>query len=98
MVKDILQNNIYGVDLNEESVEITKLSLWLKTAEKGKQLADLDKNIKCGNSLIDDESVAGKKTFKREIQFNEIMKNGGFHIVAGNPPYVRVQNLDEKSR
>ena len=32
--KKILQNNIFGVDLNKESVEITKLSLWLKTADK----------------------------------------------------------------
>ncbi len=31
---EILKNNIYGVDLNEESVEITKLSLWLKSAIK----------------------------------------------------------------
>lgn len=30
----ILSNNIYGVDLNAESVEITKLALWLKTANK----------------------------------------------------------------
>jgi hypothetical protein len=39
-------------------VEITKLSLWLKTASKGKKLANLDKNIKCGNSLIDDKEIA----------------------------------------
>jgi hypothetical protein len=44
--------------LNEESVEITKLSLWLKTAQKGKKLANLDSNIKCGNSLIDDKEIA----------------------------------------
>ena len=35
-VKDILRNNIFGVDLNEESVEITKLSLWLKQHKKEK--------------------------------------------------------------
>ena len=32
--KEILQNNLYGVDINPESVEITKLSLWLKTAKQ----------------------------------------------------------------
>ena len=47
--KEILQNNIFGVDLNRESVEITKLSLWLKTADKNKTLATLENNIKCGN-------------------------------------------------
>jgi type II restriction/modification system DNA methylase subunit YeeA len=71
--KSILQNNIYGVDLNAESVEITKLSLWLKTAQKGKKLADLDDNIKCGNSLIDDPEVAGDKAFKWEEEFADIM-------------------------
>lgn len=87
-VKSILQNNIYGVDLNEESVEITKLSLWLKTAEKGKKLTALDKNIKCGNSLIDDPSVVGDKAFNWQQEFPEIFNSGGFDVVIGNPPWV----------
>jgi REP element-mobilizing transposase RayT len=56
----ILENNIYGVDINEESVEIAKLSLWLRTAQKGRKLTTLSNNIKCGNSLIDDPEVAGE--------------------------------------
>lgn len=86
-VKDILQNNLYGVDLNSESVEITKLSLWLKTAERDKQLASLDDSIKCGNSLIDDETIAGDKAFKWEKEFKSVMDKGGFDCVIGNPPY-----------
>src|SRR5690554_13046 len=54
---DILEKNIYGVDLNEESVEIAKLSLWLRTAQKGRKLNTLSKNIKCGNSVVDNSSV-----------------------------------------
>lgn len=57
---DILEKNIYGVDLNEESVEIAKLSLWLRTAQKGRKLNTLSNNIKCGNSLIDDPEIAGE--------------------------------------
>lgn len=87
-IKSILQNNIYGVDLNDESVEITKLSLWLKTAQKGKKLTTLDNNIKCGNSLIDDPEVAGDKAFNWQEQFPEIFANGGFDVVVGNPPWV----------
>lgn len=90
--KDILQNNIYGVDLNQESVEITKLSLWLKTAQKGKKLASLYNNIKCGNSLIDDPAVAGNKAFKWQDEFKEIMDEGGFDVIVGNPPYVSNKN------
>ncbi|MFY7788894.1 MAG: DNA methyltransferase, partial [Thermoflexibacteraceae bacterium] len=51
-VHQILENNLYGVDLNEESVAITKLSLWIKTAQMRQKLNDLQDNIKCGNSLI----------------------------------------------
>jgi len=89
--RNILRNNLYGVDLNEESVEITKLSLWLKTANKNKPLTNLDDNIKCGNSLIDDPEVAGDKAFNWEDEFKQIMDNGGFDIVIGNPPYVRFE-------
>ena len=86
---DILEKNIYGVDLNEESVEIAKLSLWLRTAQKGRKLNKLNNNIKCGNSLIDNPEVAGEKAFNWQNEFPEIFKNGGFDVVIGNPPYVR---------
>ena len=97
--KEILQNNIFGVDLNKESVEITKLSLWLKTADKNKTLASLENNIKCGNSLIDDPEIAGNLAFNWEKEFPEIFANGGFDIVVGNPPYVLCQpsNTNEKT-
>ncbi len=90
--RNILKNNIYGVDLNEESVEITKLSLWLKTANKNKPLTNLDDNIKCGNSLIDDPEIAADKAFEWKNKFENIMNKGGFDIVVGNPPYVFARN------
>ena len=98
--RHILTNNIFGVDLNPESVEITKLSLWLKTASKGKELTALDENIKCGNSLIDDAAVAGERAFDWEKEFVEIIKGGGFDVIIGNPPYVFARekiNKAEKS-
>ena len=90
---DILEKNIYGVDLNEESVEIAKLSLWLRTAQKGRKLNKLNNNIKCGNSLIDDPEIAGEKAFNWQNEFPEIFKNGGFDVVIGNPPYLGGQFL-----
>jgi len=71
---DILEKNIYGVDLNEESVEIAKLSLWLRTAQKGRKLNKLNNNIKCGNSLIDDPEVAGEKAFNWQQEFPDIFQ------------------------
>ncbi len=87
----VLENNLYGVDINEESVEIAQLSLWLKTAKRGRKLTDLSKHIKCGDSLIDDPEIAGVKAFDWNEEFPEIMKNGGFDVVIGNPPYVLCQ-------
>lgn len=92
--KEILENNIFGVDLNKESVEITKLSLWLRTANKDKTLATLENNIKCGNSLISDKSLC-EKGFDWKGEFPEIFENGGFDIVIGNPPYVSAENIKE---
>jgi type I restriction-modification system DNA methylase subunit len=51
--KSILENNLYGVDINEEAVEIAKLSLWLRTASKGRELTKLADKIVCANSLLD---------------------------------------------
>ena len=85
---EILENNIFGVDINEESVEIARLSLWLRTAQKGRTLTSLSNNIKCGNSLIDDSDVAGELAFNWHEQFPEVFDQGGFDVVIGNPPYV----------
>jgi hypothetical protein len=68
----ILENNLYGVDLNEESVEIAKLSLWLRTAQPNRKLNDLNNNIKCGNSLIDDPQIAGDKAFNWFLEFPKV--------------------------
>lgn len=85
----ILKNNIFGVDLDKQAVEIAQLNLLLKIAENGQWLSLLQENIKCGNSLIDDSAIAGDKAFKWEDEFPEVMKEGGFDVVIGNPPYVK---------
>lgn len=93
--KNIIVNNLYGVDLNLESVEITKLSLWLKTANRKNSLATLTDNIKQGNSLIDDPKVVGDDAFNWENEFPDILKNGGFDVVVGNPPYFSLSKSPE---
>lgn len=90
--KEILNSNLFGVDLNSESVEITKLSLWLKTAERGKKLTTIDKYIQVGNSLgFDSPTFEGG--FCWQNNFSKIMKSGGFDVVLGNPPYVKMEFL-----
>ncbi len=108
VIHQILENNIFGVDLNEESVEITKLSLWLKTAQMRQKLNNLTDNIKCGDSLIDDETFYTENVFdwkkhfdwKKEFPqiFSENTQNQGFTIIVGNPPYVRQELLKPKQK
>ncbi len=73
--KDILLNNIYGVDIDAQAVEVTKLSLLLKVLEGESQetigsqlsllqervLPDLSRNIQCGNSLIGPDYYEGQQ-------------------------------------
>jgi type I restriction-modification system DNA methylase subunit len=92
----ILQNNIHGVDLDRQAVEIAQLNLLLKIAEKGHRLPLLQENLKFGNSLIDNPAVAGKKAFDWHKQFGRIMDEGGFDVVIGNPPYGIIFKENEK--
>ena len=52
ITKAILTENLYGVDINAESVEITRLALWLRSALPDRPLCSLDNNIRHGNSLV----------------------------------------------
>ncbi|MFH1469604.1 MAG: N-6 DNA methylase [Pseudomonadota bacterium] len=107
--KTILNQNLFGMDLNPESVEITKLSLWLKTAQRDKKLTWLDGNIRCGNSVVSDPRVhpravdwTGDQPYLLTVtaEFNEAEAAAidgrwreGFDVVIGNPPYVRQELL-----
>ena len=95
ITNEILEKNIYGVDLNEESIDIAKLSLWLRTAQKGRKLNKLSNNIKCGNSLIDDPEVAGEKAFNWQKEFPHIFEKKekkSWHVVFAihNSRYVKL--------
>jgi hypothetical protein len=51
-VRDVIQNCIYGVDLNPLAVDLCKVALWIEGFATGKPLNFLDHRIKCGNSLV----------------------------------------------
>ena len=108
-MRSVLTNNIFGVDINPESVEITKLALWLRTALPDRPLSMLDENIRCGNSLVgpdfyprleislslfDENKKEQINAFDWQLAFSKIfIERGGFDCVVGNPPYVKLQNL-----
>ncbi|MFH1311078.1 MAG: DNA methyltransferase [Nanoarchaeota archaeon] len=117
--KNVLLNNIYGVDIDAQAVEVTKLSLLLKVLENQtkesinqqlklfneRALPNLDKNIKCGNSIVNSSYFSQQKLnalSTDELEkinpfdwgddkngFGNIIKNGGFDVIIGNPPYVK---------
>ncbi len=89
----ILTNNIFGVDLDRQAVDIAQLNLLLKVAEQKERLPTLQQNIKNGNSIIDDPAFIEKKPFEWKSEFREVMAEGGFDAVIGNPPYVRQEEL-----
>jgi hypothetical protein len=106
VVNDIVSHNLYGVDINPESVEIAKLALWMHTATRDKPLSSLDHNIQCGNSLVGRDFYALNppglfsedekdrvNAFDWRQAFPEVFADGGFDCVVGNPPYVKLQHF-----
>jgi len=95
--RTILLGNIFGVDLDRQAAEITRLSLLLRSLAKREILPSLADNIREGNSLISgtEEELKkyfggnwrDRKPFNWEQRFPDIMKDGGFDVVIGNPPY-----------
>jgi len=90
--RTILEKNLYGVDVNDEAIQICRLSIWIKTAQRGKKLTDLDRTIRVGNSLVDEPELA-QNAFDWKAVFPEAFADGGFDVIVGNPPYVRQELL-----
>ncbi len=93
---EILNENIFGVDLDPKAVEIAQLNLLLKTAEKKHRLPTLQENIKVGNSLIDDSQLVGIRAFKWNEEFKSVLDEDGFDIIVGNPPYGAELSKEEQ--
>jgi len=88
----ILRDNLFGVDLSREAVEITQLALWIRSARPGKTLADLSQNIVWGNSLVSDPAV-DPQALNWRGRFADVFsrQQGGFDCVIGNPPWERMK-------
>ena len=83
--------NIYGVDLNTSATKIARINLWLRNGQNVNSLKILERNIKVGNSIVENKLV-DKKAFNWNKKFSEILDNGGFDFIIGNPPYISLKN------
>ncbi|MCU0497462.1 MAG: SAM-dependent methyltransferase [Anaerolineae bacterium] len=94
--RHILTENLYGVDLDDQAVEVTRLNLMLRAALERKKLPYLT-HIQHGNSLIDDDAIAGSGLgFDWTRRFESVMDAGGFDAVIGNPPYGAKLNAAQR--
>jgi len=84
-------NNVYGVDLNNSATKIARINLWLRNGQDSNSLNILEKNIKIGNSIVENKFI-DKKAFNWKKDFSDILTNGGFDFIIGNPPYVTLKN------
>lgn len=114
----ILRENLFGVDVDPEAVEVTRFSLSLAVIDGEDRrrvedfgaavLPDIDDQVVSGNSLItphflevfpevrdNNEELRSINPFDFADGFPTVMRNGGFDVIIGNPPYVRIQTLAE---
>jgi hypothetical protein len=106
LTERLLRHNLFGIDINPASAEITQLALWLHTARRDAPLSDLGDSIRCGNSLVTETFYDGHdralfpverleriNAFDWREAFPQVAARGGFDAVIGNPPYVKLQNF-----
>ena len=80
-------NNIYGVDANRKATKITRACLYMKAGYREDYIDVVIRNIKVGNSIVQDKNV-DKLAFDWRKEFYDVFQDGGFDFVIGNPPYV----------
>lgn len=89
-IVEIIEKNIYACDIEPISTNRTKIMLILTALIHGENPKEIKFNIITGDSL--------KKDLKWNEEFPEVFERGGFDAVVGNPPYIRIQNLDNENK
>ena len=86
--KNIFEENIFGIDIQEYSIERTEILLTLLAIKNGEDEKEFKFNLYSNDSL--------KYNWKEKNK--TIGKNGGFDLIVGNPPYVCSRNMDYKTK
>ena len=101
----VVENCIYGVDINPMTVELAKVSLWLHTVAKGEPLSFLDHHIRCGNSLIganiSDFAHLPTPTKRRANETSQIVVNMdfGFTLIVSEAVghYLVIEKMESQT-
>ncbi len=86
-IESIIEEQLYGLDINPSSILRAKILLSLLALSKGEDKEALDFQLYVGNTLDFDWKVV-----------EAVKENGGFDLIVGNPPYVRAKNIDADSK
>ena len=103
--REAIENSLYGVDLDPHATEIARLRLWLSLlADRGGSIeippmSGLDLHLVPGNALLEEDrgdQRAGH--FLWRLDFAGVFREkGGFDIIIGNPPYIRIQEIQTRA-
>lgn len=98
---EVIENNIFGCDILDYNIRRTKILLTLFALQHGEDKKSIKFNFLVGDSLTLDWQSESSKMFKNkqwekifDINFGDM----GFDAIIGNPPYVRIQDLEILSR
>ncbi|MBN1870387.1 MAG: N-6 DNA methylase [Candidatus Omnitrophica bacterium] len=86
--------NIYGVDINEDAANMTRLCIYMKADFDRRYIPFIKQNIKSGNSIVSNPAL-NKNAFSWKNEYPDVMQRGGFDFIIGNPPYVTLRNLKD---
>lgn len=87
-IVDVLENYIYGCDISPDSINRAKILLSLLAEDAGYSKEIIQFHLVNGNSLL----------MNWFDEFPQLKLNKGFDFIIGNPPYVKIQNMDHQSR
>ncbi|KAB1187084.1 MULTISPECIES: Eco57I restriction-modification methylase domain-containing protein [Haloferax] len=99
-----INESLYGVDIKAWAIRVAEFRLWLSHVEDGGRRPDtrsglppISSNLKVGDSLIQRRDEEGDAAaFSWDIDFADVVEDGGFDIVIGNPPYVRQEAITDQ--
>lgn len=109
--KQVVEKMLFGFDINDQAVQITKFSILLRLLSNEEKerieniipiLPDLENNIICGNSLINENEIdidnLSKEEFLEIIPLDMIWgEEKKFDIILGNPPYLQTKEIEQST-